>query len=75
MTTMTDAAPDAVAAAEKRPVRRRISPRTDFAIRRLGRLVVSLLLVVLATFFLVYLVPGDPVRAALGPTAPAGSSE
>jgi peptide/nickel transport system permease protein len=53
------------------PLRERISPRTDFAIRRLGRLVASLVIVVLAAFFLVHLVPGDPVRAALGPTAPA----
>lgn len=53
----------------------RLSPRTDFAIRRLGRLLVSLIIVVLAAFFLIHLVPGDPVRAALGPTAPAGLVE
>ncbi|WP_205529047.1 ABC transporter permease [Microbacterium halotolerans] len=58
-----------------RQLRERVSPRTDFAIRRLGRLVVSLVVVVLAAFFLVHLVPGDPVRAALGPTAPAGLVE
>lgn len=51
------------------------SPRTDFAIRRFGRLIVSLLVVVLAAFFLIHFVPGDPVRAALGPTAPAGLVE
>ncbi|MGO1398958.1 MAG: ABC transporter permease [Brevibacterium yomogidense] len=48
----------------------RISPRTSFAIRRTGRLLSSLVIVVLASFFVVHLVPGDPVRAALGPTAP-----
>ena len=48
----------------------RISPRTFFAIRRTGRLLSSLVIVVLASFFVVHLVPGDPVRAALGPTAP-----
>jgi len=53
----------------------RRSPRTDFAIRRIGRLLVSLLVVVLAAFFLIHLVPGDPVRAALGPTAPASLVE
>lgn len=56
-------------------LRGRLSPRTDFAIRRLGRLLVSLAVVVLAAFFLVHLVPGDPVRAALGPTAPASLVE
>lgn len=49
----------------------RLSPRSSFAIRRSGRLLASLLIVVLASFFVVHLVPGDPVRAALGPTAPA----
>ncbi|GAA5036343.1 ABC transporter permease [Microbacterium fluvii] len=46
-----------------------ISPRTAFLIRRIGRLFVSLAVVVVASFFLVHLVPGDPVRAALGPSA------
>lgn len=54
-----------------RELQQRRSPRTDFAIRRIGRLIVSLLVVVLAAFFLIHFVPGDPVRAALGPTAPA----
>lgn len=58
-----------------RQLRGRLSSRTDFAIRRIGRLVTSLLVVVLATFFVVHLVPGDPVRAALGPTAPASLVE
>ncbi|WP_205822942.1 ABC transporter permease [Microbacterium hydrothermale] len=45
---------------------RQLSPRAAFLIRRLGRLLVSLAVVVVASFFLVHLVPGDPVRAALG---------
>lgn len=53
----------------------RLSPRTDFAVRRVGRLVVSLAIVLLAAFFVVHMVPGDPVRAALGPTAPASLVE
>src|SRR5690606_8971288 len=61
--------------ARLRALRGRLSPRADFAIRRLGRLVVSLVVVVLAAFFVIHLVPGDPVRAALGPTAPAGLVE
>jgi peptide/nickel transport system permease protein len=32
---------------------------------------VSLVLLLTATFFMIHLVPGDPVRASLGPTAPA----
>ncbi|WP_066368582.1 ABC transporter permease [Herbidospora mongoliensis] len=42
-----------------------------FALRRAGRLLVSLWVVVTASFLMIHLVPGDPVRAALGPTAPA----
>lgn len=53
----------------------RLSPRGSFAIRRSGRLIASLLIVVLASFFVVHLVPGDAVRAALGPTAPVGLVE
>jgi len=37
---------------------------------RLGRLVISLWLVLTASFLMIHLIPGDPVRAALGPTAP-----
>ncbi|GAA0923037.1 ABC transporter permease [Pseudonocardia zijingensis] len=51
------------------------SPRTAFVLRRLARAVVSLAVVLVATFFLVQLVPGDPVRAALGPTAPPETVE
>jgi peptide/nickel transport system permease protein len=46
-------------------------PWAEFLTRRLGRLVVSLLLLVTASFAMIHLVPGDPVRAALGLTAPA----
>jgi peptide/nickel transport system permease protein len=42
-----------------------------FAVRRTGRLVVSLWVLVTASFLMIHLIPGDPVRAALGPTAPA----
>lgn len=40
-----------------------------FAIRRGGRLVVSLFVLVTAAFLMIHLIPGDPVRAILGPTA------
>jgi len=49
------------------------SPRLAFVLRRLGRAAVSLVIVLVASFFMVQLVPGDPVRAALGPTAPAAT--
>ncbi|MBB3678283.1 ABC transporter permease [Modestobacter versicolor] len=47
------------------------SPWLRFAARRGGRLVVSLWVLVTASFLMIHLIPGDPVRASLGPTAPA----
>ncbi|OMQ16076.1 peptide ABC transporter permease [Modestobacter sp. VKM Ac-2676] len=47
------------------------SPWVRFAARRAGQLVVSLWVLVTASFLMIHLIPGDPVRAALGPTAPA----
>jgi peptide/nickel transport system permease protein len=46
-------------------------PWVRFAVRRTGRLLVSLWVLVTASFLMIHLVPGDAVRAALGPTAPA----
>ncbi|MFE0804253.1 ABC transporter permease [Streptomyces sp. NPDC058812] len=40
-----------------------------FGIRRAARLTVSLWVLVTAAFLMIHLVPGDPVRAALGTTA------
>ena len=42
-----------------------------FAVRRTGRLLVSLWVLITASFLMIHLVPGDPVRASLGQTAPA----
>lgn len=42
-----------------------------FAARRATRLLVSLWVLVTASFLMIHLIPGDPVRGALGPTAPA----
>ena len=42
-----------------------------FGVRRLGRLLVSLWVLVTASFLMIHLIPGDPVRGAFGPTAPA----
>jgi peptide/nickel transport system permease protein len=41
-----------------------------FAIRRSRRLLVSMWVLVTAAFLMIHLLPGDPVRAALGITAP-----
>ena len=46
-------------------------PWVRFGVRRLGRLLVSLWVLVTASFAMIHLIPGDPVRGALGPTAPA----
>jgi peptide/nickel transport system permease protein len=46
-------------------------PWLRFALRRGGRLLVSLWVLITAAFLMIHLIPGDPVRAALGPTAPA----
>ncbi|MFC7307121.1 ABC transporter permease [Streptomyces monticola] len=40
-----------------------------FGVRRAARLVVSLWVLVSAAFLMIHLIPGDPVRAALGMTA------
>lgn len=47
------------------------NPWISFGARRLGRFVVSLWVLVTASFLMIHLVPGDPVRTALGLTAPA----
>ncbi|SDD14713.1 ABC transporter permease [Nocardioides lianchengensis] len=48
-----------------------VHPWVRFGVRRLGRLLVSLWVLVTASFLMIHLIPGDPVRGALGPTAPA----
>lgn len=46
-----------------------------FILRRTGRLLVSLWVLMTAAFLMVHLIPGDPIRAALGPTAPVALVE
>ena len=47
------------------------NPWVRFGARRLGRLVASLWVLVTASFLMIHLIPGDPVRGALGRTATA----
>ncbi|MDI2019745.1 ABC transporter permease [Paenarthrobacter nicotinovorans] len=51
------------------------SPWSGFTARRLGRLVVSVWVLVTASFLMIHLIPGDPVRSALGATAPTALVE
>ncbi len=47
------------------------STRLRYVARRTGRLAFSLFVLITAAFLMIHLIPGDPVRSALGPTAPA----
>lgn len=47
------------------------SVRLRYLVRRTGRLLLSLVVLLTAAFLMIHLIPGDPVRGALGPTAPA----
>ncbi|MGI5490165.1 ABC transporter permease [Microtetraspora malaysiensis] len=49
--------------------RARGNPWATFLPRRLGRLIVSVWVLISAAFVMIHLVPGDPVRAAMGLTA------
>lgn len=51
------------------------NPWARFGLRRAGRLVVSVWVLVTAAFLMIHVLPGDPVRAALGPTAPVALIE
>lgn len=46
-----------------------------FILRRAGRLIVSLWVLITASFLMIHLVPGDPIRAAMGPNASAAVVE
>jgi peptide/nickel transport system permease protein len=46
-------------------------PWVTFVVRRGLRLVASLAVLLTASFLMIHLIPGDPVRASLGPMAPA----
>ncbi|WP_067177965.1 ABC transporter permease [Microtetraspora niveoalba] len=44
--------------------------RGGFVLRRVVRFAVSLAVLLVASFAMIHLIPGDPVRASLGPAAP-----
>ena len=46
------------------------NPWVEFALRRGRRLLISLWVLVTASFLMLQLIPGDPVRSALGPSVP-----
>ncbi|GAB2971676.1 ABC transporter permease [Amycolatopsis acidiphila] len=60
-----------VTATSRRPPALAGNPWLRFAARRLGRLLVSVWVLLTAAFGMIHLIPGDPVRAALGPMASA----
>lgn len=66
---MTTTSPTATRAASPSPGIR-ANPWVRFALRRAGQLIISLWVLVTASFLMIHLVPGDPVRASLGMTAP-----
>lgn len=67
---MTQHAGTAATVAGPQMAARGPNPWVVFLVRRLGRFVVSLWLLVTFAFLLIHLIPGDPVRNALGLTAP-----
>lgn len=75
MTTTSSATSSTTPPAPVAPARPTASGLRDnawvrFGIRRAGQLLVSLWALVTASFLMIHLVPGDPVRASLGMTAP-----
>lgn len=54
-----------------RPILPALPGWLSFLLRRTARLVVSLWVLLTASFLMLHLIPGDPVRLALGRTAPA----
>jgi len=50
-------------------------PTAAFLIRRTARMILLLLVLLVLSFAMIHLVPGDPVRAELGPRAPASAVE
>lgn len=51
------------------------NPWVKFALRRGGLFVLSVAVLVIASFLMIHLVPGDPVRSALGMNAPVEQVE
>lgn len=77
--TLTAKIPGAQGArpANRPPLRHRLSssPWLDFALRRTGGLLLSLFVLVVLTFMVIPLIPGDPALAIAGPDASAATVE
>jgi len=71
---MAQESTQAVAVAEAAATARQKSifdhPTTRFLLKRFRQLIISVFILITATFLMLQLIPGDPVRNALGPTAP-----
>lgn len=67
---MTTTSPLPTAPLTSAPSTLRENPWVRFGLRRTGQLLISLWALVTASFLMIHLVPGDPVRASLGMTAP-----
>lgn len=65
MTTLTTTSHESATAFD----RARGNAWVRFGVRRLGQLVVSVWVLITASFLMIHLIPGDPVRSSLGPTA------
>jgi peptide/nickel transport system permease protein len=50
-------------------------PTAVFLVRRTARMILALLALLVLSFSMIHLVPGDPVRAQLGPRAPTSLVE
>lgn len=67
MTTSVSTTPNRFAGVLGQPLD---SAWVRFGLRRFGQFVVSVWVLITASFLMIHLIPGDPVRASLGPTAP-----
>ncbi len=71
----TEVVPDSKRSDDQRRPRRQLNPWVGFLIRRIVGLVGVVIALLVVVFFLVHLIPGDPVIQALGPDTPPAEVE